>query len=211
MNKQHGFSFVSILIIIGALGLIALIGWRIYDANTSSKTQQPVATPSQNGSNDTQIATTPLSQVYTSKLGKFTLEYPNEWSKKDESNGNNEAVVLSSPDVVTSSPAIGGVSVEKGATINVAVSPCEEKCNIQTGVYNDFYDKITTNRSTVTVDGEQAARYEWAYESQPTMTTKFFKDNYVYTIWFNTGGNDFNNEYRAAYDTAISSFRFTQN
>ncbi len=202
MDKEKGFS-VSILLVLAALVIIGVIGWRVWETAQSKKSPS-----TQNADHPQPNNQPPSNSSFKSTAYGYSFNYPVDWNLNSELQSNEEIVTLKAPNTLTSEQPIGGYTTDKGAIIRLFVNPCTDNrhCSIDYA-YDGIYGRATS-RETAVVNNTSAVRFQFAYEGEPAMYTVLFKDNTQYIMTSTAPGEEKSNSLFSVYQDLLSSFKF---
>jgi hypothetical protein len=89
-RNETGFSTVEVVLVLVIVGLIGVVGFMVYKNQHKTKTT-PLATSTSSSQTKTPAKTTvaaPATIAYTETSKTYTLNYPNDWTVKEQSNSN---------------------------------------------------------------------------------------------------------------------------
>lgn len=102
MKNKKGFGTVEILLAILVIGLIAIVGWLVFDRNkkqtdngvAKTVSNQQVATVENNNAENAKPDLTKDWQTYSNKAGGFSFKYPSTWAFTGNPEDCSEGLVL---------------------------------------------------------------------------------------------------------------------
>jgi hypothetical protein len=131
----------------------------------------------------------PVSQLvqgqYSSAKNGYKIDIPNTWWGEVSTEGDQETLLISSPDATWYKYGDGYGFPATGTQIEVEVTSSEfkdtdELINSLKPPKNGIdYSGMFVNPRSVTIDGNQAIQYEWTYEGYLTYT-KLVKNGLLY-------------------------------
>jgi prepilin-type N-terminal cleavage/methylation domain-containing protein len=213
-KSQRGFSAVEIIMAIVIIGLLATVGWFVYDRQNGNKDKQKSSTQTQI---ETQTTVAPKEKTpvatrkeYKDDVAAYSFTYLNNWKL-----GENERVetqpraYLESPDYKVeegqgpySSKLLSGVSIVfSGTTISQKDKTAD---NIgDTGGYACDYDK-----KILTINGKKVFQCKNDTLGRQITITVFFKDNGLRIESIRYGLKEEENKYSEAYNDILNSLKY---
>lgn len=217
--NAKGFGAIEVLLILVILGIVGGTGFYVYSANKKIGNGNDGTTFTQK-KDAAKKEPEKLDKFTHSQLG-YSFNVPKGWTAVETepwSENDYKKVEVKSPDYLNEEREEEGYpSVESGARIILSVSP--------EGNYPVNVDDIESKKNSesthegkvevVSVDGQKALQYIWAYEGPPRYIIEFNKDsnNYYFHIDSAFDGNYKSLEekfgkYKSEFSTVINSFKF---
>lgn len=156
-KNQNGFSFTEVLIVIVIVGLIATVGWLVWDRQQSKTTSNELVktTNQQTTSKETESDPTKNWKIFSSAEGVYSLKYPNTWVQAESQNYCSPGLLL-----------LGGnaTSVGKCASESFGQMSVDSVAGDMAAEYRmsaNYYSDLTFKK--VTVDGATGERQSGSY------------------------------------------------
>jgi len=212
MNKykhQNGFGIIELIISIVVLGVIAFIGWRVYESqNSSPKTSTQNEEQSQSPASEEKYA------KYTDTEFGYQFEYPNTWKTSDEAakmfespeSPTQYSTTVESQDLETSNEGIG-YHLTKGAQMYVSVEPTTFATPEAFFNRNGFLPAVAKDKKDVTIDGVAGLSYRFSYEASNQLSNIVVKDGKLYSLILSYSDEAALTAYTTDYKALVASFK----